>query len=368
MSNRPLIAFGRSAALSLVAMPALAYDVNEQLSIGGVLAGAIQCQDLSDAPDVANTCRGAVPFQPELSFRPGDSHEVFLKLGFAAGNGLNDRSPFVIAPWAADVEEDVKDINGRKRDHLLTAWYKYIHAVSDSETVGVTIGIIDATDYLDENAFAGDEYTQFMNSVLTNGPNVFLPSYDYGAALEWDRGPWSLRGVFMEIGENDDGNRYRFYGLQAGLAVNNRLGAGNYRIAVASASRDFLDPDGTGRESRAGVVLSLDQEFGAVIGGWTRIGWQTDDAAVEYSAIYSGGIDIKGSPWGRDDDNIGVGLAYLSGGSLDIDKSLVAEVYYRLQLADALGLAADIQYQEDDVSAGRGASGWTVGLRAVMEF
>lgn len=357
-----------TGVLSMMVSPAIAYEINEQLSIAGVLAGANQCQNVSDASGFDNTCEGAVPFQLELSSRPTEVDEVFIKLGFAASNGLNGNSPFAIAPWAADLEDDVKNINGRSRDHLLNAWYKHSFKVSDDQSLGATVGIIDATDYLDENAYANDEFTQFMNSALTNGPNVFLPSYDIGIALQWDSSAWHLRGVVMEIGENDDGNSFNFYGLQAGFSVNNSLGAGNYRVLIAGASQDFLNPSGTKLESRAGVLLSFDQEFGQVMGGWIRFGWQTDDAAVEYEAIYSGGIDIKGVDWGRENDNIGLGFAYVNGGNLTIEKTQVAEAYYRWQLGEMFGLTADIQYQNDDYKVGQGPSGWIYSLRAVAEF
>jgi porin len=359
---------GLALTLPLVTTTALAYEVNDSLSLGGVLAGTIQCQSLSDAPGFSNTCEPAVPFQPEVSYRPTVSDEVFFKLGFAAGNGLNGDSPFVIPPWAADLEDDVKNINGRNRDYLLTAWYKHTFTLADDHQLGTSFGIIDATDYLDENAYANDEYTQFMNPALTNGPNVFLPSYDLGIALEWDDAPWSLRAVLMNIGENDDGNNFGFYGLQAGYRVNNKLGAGNYRLVLAGASQDFLDPTGTRLEDRAGALLSFDQELGKVVGGWIRFGWQTEDAAVDYSAIYSGGIDIKGTAWGRPADNIGLGYAYVNGGNLDIDKSQVTEAYYHWQLGEVFGLTADVQYMQDDYKAGSGPRGWIFGLRATTEF
>jgi porin len=207
-----------------------------------------------------------------------------------------------------------------------------------------------------------------LNSALTNGPNVFLPSYDLGVALQWDDGPWSLRGVLMDIGENDDGNNYSFYGLQAGYSANNKLGAGNYRIVIVGTSEDFLDPTGTQLHNRTGILLSFDQEFGQVVGGWIRFDWQSDDAALDYNTIYSGGIDIKGKAWGRNADNIGLGYAYLDGGNLDIDKSHVAEAYYRWQLDEVFGLTADVQYMQDDYKAGNGPSGWIFGLRATAEF
>jgi porin len=273
----------------LLKTTAHAYDVNDKFSVGGVLAVTVQCQNVSDAPGFSNTCETAAPFQPEFSFRPTPVDEVFFKLGFAAGKGINGKSPFEIPPWAADLEENVRNINGRERDYLLTAWYKRTFQLADSHRLGASFGIIDATDYLDKNAYANDEYTQFLNPALTNGPNVFLPSYDVGAALEWDDGPWSLRAVLMEVGENIDGNSFLFYGVQAGYAVQNALGTGNYRLVLAGASRDFLNPEGTQLENRAGALLSFDQAFGAVVGGWLRVGWQTEDAAVNYHAIFSGG-------------------------------------------------------------------------------
>lgn len=368
MRDNHLLAFGRALTLSMITSPVLAYDVNRHLSISGVLAGAAQCQDVSNAPGFRDTCTGAIPFQPELSLRPNRSNELSLKLGFASGNGLNSRSPFVLAPWAADMEDDVSNIGGRNRDHLLTAWYRHTFQSAGTQRLAATLGIIDATDYLDDNAYANDEYTQFMNAALTNGPNVFLPSYDFGAAVEWDLDHWSLRGVVMNVGENRDGNGYGFYGLQADHVVHTRFGTGQYRLVLGAGSRDFLNTDGTQMESRACIGLSFDQELGDVVGAWIRFGWQSDDAAVAYEALYSGGVDIKGGPWNRPDDNIGLGLAYLDGGNLDIDATTVAEAYYRLQLSDVLALTADVQYQSDDLKTARGPRAWTVGVRAVVGF
>lgn len=368
MSKKLLSGFACALALPWLSTTAHAIEINDKLSLGGVLAMAVQCQALSDAPGFSNTCETSVPFQPEFSFRPTNADEVFFKLGFAAGEGINGHSPFVIAPWAADMEGDVKNINGRNRDTLLTAWYRHTFRLAGDHRLGASFGIIDATAYLDENAYANDEYTQFMNPALTNGPNVLLPSYDPGAAVEWDDGPWSLRAVVMDVGQIDNGNNFSFYGVQAGYSINNSLGVGNYRLVVAGASEDFLDPTGSQLESRAGALLSLDQAFGPAVGGWLRLGWQTDDAAVNYHAIYSGGLDFKGSAWGRPADNIGIGYAYLHGGNLAIDTSHVAEAYYRWQPGEVLGLTADVQYQQDDYKTGGGPSGWMLGLRAVAEF
>lgn len=78
---------------------ALAYEINDKLSIGGVLAGAYQYQSISpEFEEFENSGRGALPVQPEISFTPTDKDQIFAKFGFAAGNGLNKKSPFLLAP------------------------------------------------------------------------------------------------------------------------------------------------------------------------------------------------------------------------------------------------------------------------------
>jgi porin len=348
-------------------------ELLRKISIGGVLAGAYQYQDIRDGEleeDFDDKGRGALPFQPEISFTPTDRDEIFVKLGFAAGNGINDETPFALAPWAADLEDDVKDINGRNRDYLLTAWYKHSFDFGEEQTVALTGGVIDATDYLDENAYSNDEYTQFMNEALVNGPNAFLPSYDVGGAVEWGYQNFSLKGVYMNVGENDDGNNYNFFGAQLGYHVNTPLGEGNYRLLANYCSDDFLDPTGTSKESRQCMFVSFDQGLGDLLGAWIRLGLQDDDAAITFEKIFSGGIHISGKLWGREEDNIGIGYGYLDGGNLEIDYTSVAEAYVRFVLNEFFALTMDVQYEKDNYvsSSGEDLSGFTYGVRGVVEF
>jgi len=356
------------SVLLLQGAPAAAYDVNERLSIGGIIAGNLQCLDPSGNSGADNECAGAMPLQTELSFRPTGSDEFFAKAGFADGNGLNDKSPFELAPWAADLQDDVKDINGSGRDYLLTAWYRHTFTLRLDSALEATVGIIDATDYLDENAYSNDEYTQFMNEALVNGPNAFLPSYDAGGALVWNTGPWSLRGVVMNVSENDDGNDFTFFGAQLGYTLQSKLGEGNYRVLVDRTSEDFLDGNGESMHRRASILFSFDQQLGNVVGAFLRFGWQDDDAAVNYDAVWSGGIDISGVAWDRGDDNIGLGYAYLHGGNQDVRHSQAAEAYYRFVFNTNLALSADIQYMKDDLQNQENPAGFIYGMRLTAEF
>lgn len=346
----------------------VAIEINDELSIRGVLAGAFQYQDLGDAPGFTNTGRGAVPFEPEISFRATEKDEFFAKLGFARGNALNDVLPFVLRPWAAALEDDVKDINGSSRDYLLTAWYKHTFQFSQVHSIGLTGGLIDATDYLDNNAYSNDEYTQFMNEALVNGPNAFLPSYDIGGAFEWEMGNFSLDGVVMHINENADGNSFNFYGVQLHYRLESSIGKGNYRVLVDCSSADFTDSEGLSQERRSAIILPFDQGLGDMLGAWIRFGWQDDKAAVDFRHIYSGGLDIKGKLWGREEDNMGIGYALLGGGNQDIDKTQVAEAYVRFVLHKYFALTLDVQYMRDELKSGEGPRGFVYGVRMTAHF
>lgn len=350
--------------------PAMAYEITDKLSLGGILAGAYQYQVLGDStPDFDDTGRGAVPFQAEMSYTPSSSNEFFAKFGFAVGNGLNDgTSPFSLAPWAASLEDDIKDINGRNRDYLLTAWYKHIFTFTGEQQLALTGGIIDATDYLDENAYANCEYTQFMNEALVNGPQGFLPSFDIGGAVEWEYDRFSIKGVAMNVGENDDGKNYNYYGIQFSYALETGLGEGNYRAILNTTSEDFLNPEGTGEESLSTLMLSFDQELGDIFGAWIRFGWASDDAAVNWKNLYSGGINIKGSSWQRPDDTIGIGYGYLDDGNMGIDDSQVFETYYRYAMNEYFAASADFQYQKDSMEEEADTDGWIFGIRLTAEF
>lgn len=359
---------GAFALSLLLSGAARAYEINGQLAINVLVAGAVQCQEPSGPDDAENTCRGAGPIQPELVYTPTEQDQLFLKLGLAAGNGLNPTSPFVLAPWAADLEDDVKDINGRDRSYLLEAWYAHTFELGADNSVQVTGGIIDPAFYVNENAYANDEFTQFMNEVFVNHHNAFLPAYDWGGALVWKHRDWTFSGIGMNVGENDDGNNFNYFAVEADYHLKTALGEGNYRVMYSGTSRANPDVSGDDLERRSALSLSFDQALGPIVGVFLRLGWQAQDAAVDFKAVYSGGIDLKGAAWGREGDNIGIGYAYLEGGNLEHAQSQAVEAYYRLAVNDYLAVTADVQYLSDAYADAEDVDGWVLGVRAVVEF
>jgi porin len=275
-----------------------AHELTENLSLDGIFSGASQCQKLADDVMADNTCKGAVALQPEFTYRPTRHDRLFLKLGLAKGNALNIVSPFNIPPWGADLEDDVENINGSGRDYMLEAWYQKAFEIDNRNRIAITLGIIDASQFLDQNAYANDEYRQFMNPALSNAPNAFFPSYDPGIAAEWLIDNWAFSAVYMEVHQANSPDKYEFYGLQARYRLDTILGPGNYRISL-NADRDFIDEAGKSKQKNDILIVSADQEFGNLIGAFLRLGWRLDDQPINYRAIYSGGIDVSGLTWGR---------------------------------------------------------------------
>ena len=351
-----------AAALALAAAEAaLAFDINDELSIGGIVVGGYQYDEDDRQGGAAGT------FRPYIDFRPTKRDELHLKLGFSTGNGINDSTQFALKPWDMDLESDVKGINGRSRDYLLTVWYKHTFSVDQGTSLGVTGGVIDSADYLDQNAYANHEYDQFMNQAFVNAPIAFLPSYDYGGVVELVSGAVTANAVLMNVGANDDGQSYWFWGLQLAYRVESKIGTGNYRILVDGTSSDFLDPQGTNEESLLGITFSFDQELSETLGAFVRIGWQQENAEVDFAAQYSGGLNVSGSLWNRPRDNVGIGYAYLSGGNAGVGDTQVVEAYARFGFGEHVALTTDLQYMNEETTTGD-LSGWIPGVRLVVKF
>jgi hypothetical protein len=95
--------------MSFISRATQAYDLTDRLSVGGVLAGVYQIMDV-EADDLEERGGGALSLQPEFSFRLTKRDELFTRLGFAVGNGLNESFPFSLHPWAATLDIDSSQV------------------------------------------------------------------------------------------------------------------------------------------------------------------------------------------------------------------------------------------------------------------
>jgi len=363
--------FGALLVVLTTSVIASAYDVNDKLTINGTLTGVYQYGDY-DIKGTNNKDGGAAILDLGVNFYPSDTDEFQITTSFAAGNGLNKNNPFSLVPYADDLEDNLKNINGRNRDYLLEAWYKHTFKLNEKTSLALTGGIIDSTRYIDDNAFANCETAQFMNQIFVNHKNVNLPSYDLGGALELNISNFSMRGVVMNTKFEDQEETFRnydYYALQIGYSLETSMGDGNYRVYGFTTSKRFTDWDETGKARLKGIGISADQQLSPIIGVFVRAGWQDDAAVIDHEAIYSGGVNINGKLWGREKDEIGLGYAYLSGADdSDIDNTNAIESYIKFQLSEFNDISLDIQYIDDNLKHEDNRKGFIYGVRANAYF
>jgi porin len=162
---------------------------------------------------------------------------------------------------------------------------------------------------------------------------------------------------------------YNYFTLQLGYTIDTGLGEGNYRLTGFTTNDQFPNWDGTDFVNLSGFGISADQELGKIVGVFTRLGWQDDRAEIVHDALYSAGVNIKGNLWGREQDNAGIGYAYLSGADNgDIDDTNVFETYIRFKILKYADLSLDIQYMADNYKHEEDIDGFIFGVRVYAYF
>ena len=268
----------------------------------------------------------------------------------------------------------------------------------DISRVTITAGRYAVQDIFDNNAYANDPRVDFLNfSIWAAGAFDYAADsvgYTWGVTGELNGPYWTTRlGYFLEPAYQDTNVfdtalfarggyigelELRYAPFERPGAV--RLGAwlnsafaGSYNAAVALAAvspglsaNDTITLTRQGR-TKYGFYVNFDQALTDNVGAFGRFSWNDGRIEVmsftDITSSVSGGLSIKGTPWGRPNDTIGIAGAvnwisadlatYLANGGLGImigDGALtyaseaVAETYYSLQVAKGLYVTADYQF------------------------
>ncbi|WP_353684480.1 carbohydrate porin [Thermodesulfovibrio sp. 3907-1M] len=375
--------------LSFLVFPfsVFAADVTDWLSVSGSATTVYQWLHMtkgyvdSDTNDKTKD-RGSAVIDFNVSLKPTENDEFFLRASFAKGSGFHSESanyPFVLNPNADDLFVDLRNINGHARDHLQELWYSHRFPIEKEVSIKLTAGIIDSTAFIDDNAYAADELQQFMNEALVHNPLANLPSYDAGVAAEFEAGKFHLRVVGMRSkNENEtmDVKRYNWIGAQIGYKLETGLGEGNYRIYGYTTNKRFENWDADAYKALKGIGVSFDQQLlKDTLGAFFRAGWQDDSARLDYNRMVSLGLNLNGSVWGRKDDEVGVGYAYLKTPSKNekLKHSQVFESYVKFKLFSYKFLSSDItldyQYIRDTArESDNTKAGHVYGVRWNLNF
>jgi len=238
----------------------------------------------------------------------------------------------------------------------------------------LTIGKIDAGDYIDVNSFAGSDKTQFLGNMFKHAPTIEYPSgNNLGVRLftcfESIKFVQLELGCFDGNGDWDDIFDHNVYMGQINLKPTILLNMdkeqrdGNYRFYTWINDQYHTKLVNAGepesedtKEMNYGFGLSCDQMITDVFGVFGRFGWQRPDivlidgsATIETS--WSTGAQMTGKYWMREDDILGfaIGQVFVSEQWEDSsDDNYGAgeghiEAYYKCQLNQNLAISPDMQ-------------------------
>ncbi|HEV2456226.1 MAG TPA: carbohydrate porin, partial [Verrucomicrobiae bacterium] len=235
------------------------------------------------------------------------------------------------------ISDDALDLAGREDVSRLT----------------MTVGRFSAKDIFDNNAYANDPRTQFMNWGLGANEAWDYPAdaigYTTGIALELNQPKWTLRYGFFQVPEvqnglnwedkflcwpynsnSEDGPFFEAWGMVAelerrfqiqdhpgtirGLVFLNRANMADYSRATTFLQNGESFLAARSYREKYGFGLNWEQEITKNIGVFSRLGWNDDrEEGWMFSDVgRSGslGVSLKGGYWGRPDDTFGLaGLA-----------------------------------------------------------
>lgn len=286
----------------------------------------------------------------------------------------------------------------------------------------LTAGNFSTLDVFDDNAYAKDPRTHFMNAGFM-GPLAYdyaadARGFGWGFAGEWYHEGWVLRFGRMTGPKQPnelpvDFRIMKHYGDQieverphelAGRPGKLRLLVWRNRANLASFSNALAylranpgsDPQAifavrNGEKTKFGAGINVEQELSDELGVFARL-MQADGrtetwAFTETDASFSTGLSMKGGAWGRERDSAGIGYIvntiskqrrdylaaggisfFIGDGALNYRPEQVLELYYSLNMTKALFVTADWQHMWNPAyNADRGPADFFA-LRLHAEF
>ncbi len=258
------------------------------------------------------------------------------------------------------------------------------------ERITITIGKISTFDIFDDNRYAHDPRTQFLNWALVANSALDYAAdargYTLGGAVEWENGVWAARGGAFQVSRVANGlfldpsltRAHQFVGsLERFWTIEGREGAVRLIGAMTRARQnrwnDLFDTgfenfgkNPTGYRRKASAGISFDQQITADFGVFARASWQDHRVQswmfTEHDTAISFGASLRGGGWGRPGDHIGLGtnvgfasngrrnyleaggIGFIVGdGRLNYRPEWVSEAYYDARVVAGVNMALNYQ-------------------------
>lgn len=290
----------------------------------------------------------------ELAFSPVESGQLAVRIHAGEGDGA-DRDLEAEGGLFADVNTINDDNPGDDGVRLLDVFYTQTFL---DGRLCVSAGKTEPLGFIDDNAFANDEYAQFAGKPFVNNP-VLDNENEYAPLVALSMAPsevWALTVLLQSSSrplldeDRQKGSFERifdkpFLAAQATFKPAPAGLEGNYRIYGWAQTYDHPKIAGEGSEEGWGIGLSLDQKIHEKAGLFGRFGYQNEDV-YEVPWFWSAGSSLKGLLPARENDEWGLGVAGLKAND-DMEEDgmeLHLETYWRLCFGEHLALTPDLQY------------------------
>jgi porin len=227
--------------------------------------------------------------------------------------------------------------------------------------LGLLLGKIDPGSRINTNRFAGSGNTQFFGQPFATNPARSFPANGLGLMLSAEPADWVYFHYTMSDSDADAEespfqtiNGRWLYAGEVGLRpVIAGLGQGVYRLMLYQRDAETAD--------ELGWSLSADQNLSDTFGVFLRYGGN-DGNLNSIEDLVSAGVSFL-QPFGRKNDQAGIGVSYTHPSNADLRDEYSAEVYYRVQVTEGFELSGSTQLIIDPSDSDKDAVG-VFGLRA----
>jgi high affinity Mn2+ porin len=256
-----------------------------------------------------------------------------------------------------------------------------------------TIGKMSVPDFFDDNAYAHESRTDFMNyAIIDSGAFDYAADqfdYTWGIAGELNQKTWAVRGGYFLVPTVQEGNdydtnffrrgqyiieaedRYSLFSQPGKIRIGAWLSSAFAGSFAAALAQPGINIDAT-RQGRIeyGFYANLEQALSSDFGLFARLSWRNGQTEImsftDIDRSLSLGAVLKGTSWGRPDDQVGVagainglsaeyraflaagGLGDIIGdGALNYREEKILETYYAYRLDRWSTFTVDYQFVAD---------------------
>ena len=267
----------------------------------------------------------------------------------------------------------------------------------DISRVTVQVGKFSVHDLFDNNAYAQDSRTDFLNWSIWAAGAFDYPAdrlgFTWGTAIELNQRDWAARAGYFLVGDEPNANtfdmalfkrggyiselelRYQMFSQPGKFRIMGWLHStfsGSYQEAVdltlTSPGLDAtqaIEQTRTGR-IKYGYVFNVEQAVTKDVGVFGRWSWNSGtneiSAFTDIDASLSFGTSIKGTRWGRPNDRVGIAAAFnalskdhrdylavgglgilIGDGQINYQPEQVLEAYYAVSVGKGATVTFDYQ-------------------------